>query len=521
MSLGRRPGSPGAGRLLALGLLAAGCSDYAVGGLEGEPEVQAELLLAPAVLDLGEGEPGAVLLGELELSNPGTVGLRLGEPAWSGSSAFSLLEELEGSELGPGEARTLTVAYTPSDLEQQAVLTLGSPDLPADDAVRATLMGEALVPRLSFDPDPVDFGGVVLGCEATEELALLNTGTAPLRVDSLVLQGSSFEVLSQPELPLSLAPGEGATVELGFAPAIHDRAEELLWAGSDDPAGARSTSVEGEGADAARIEELFRQPDGPWEEVDFVFFIDQSGSMQDNRRKLSEQSVAFMDHLGELELDWQIAVVTRSHGCANAVLSREAGHSAADFDSILQGPFDGSTEKGLYVMEQAMAETGGGGCNEGLLREEGRAALIMVSDEPDQSPETWDTHLLEILGHANGAMIASIVGDLPDGCSTAEPGTGYAEAAIATGGMLLSICEDEWSSYLEDFTTLVSQEPSGTFLLTYEPETDSLIVSVNGVASTSGWTYDAALNAVVFDEGQWPAGGDEIVLDYVALDYCD
>lgn len=520
-----RPGRRGApvarGRTLALAALLAGCSDYAVGGLEGEPEVRAELLLQPAVLDLGEAEPGAVLTGELELSNPGTVALRLDAPAWSGSSAFSLLDELEGVELGPGEERTLVVAYTPSDLEQEAVLRLSSADLPEGEEVRSTLQGRALVPRLSFEPDPVEFGGVVLGCDARQQLDLVNTGSAPLSVDSLVLQGSTFALLERPELPLSLEPGERASLELGFTPLAYDPAEELLWAGSDDPAGARSTSVAGEGTDAARIEELFRQPDGPWEQVDFIFYIDQSGSMDDNRRKLSEQSVAFLDHLAELDLDWQIGVVTRSHGCANAVLSREAGHTAADFSGVLKGPFDSTTEKGLYIMEQATAETEEGGCNEGLLREEGRAALVFVSDEPDQSPETWDTHLLQILGHAPGAMIAAIVGELPEGCTGAEPGIGYAEAAIATGGMLLSICEDEWSSYLEDFSDLVSQEPSGTFLLGYEPEPDSLEVSLDGVEWTSGWTYDAALNAVIFDEGAWPPGGAEVGLSYVALDFCD
>lgn len=501
-----------------LGLVGCTGPDYGVDKLTDPNDATAQLVVEPAQLDLGEVAWGGTATGSFSLSNPGNAGLTLGPPSRVGSGAFSTFDAIEGVELGAGESVDIEVSFTPADTSDLATWSFTSEDLP--QTVEAlSLVGVGLFPKLEVDPDPVDFGDVLVSCTESQTVTLRNAGTAELNLDNVVLQGERYSLDTELDLPLVLDLDESVDVELSYTPVDYVTDTAALWTSSDEPAGQRQTAVSGDGSEASLIEERFRQPAGPWDMVDFIFYIDQSGSMEDNRRKLGEQSQAFMDHLVDLDLDWKLGVVTRSHGCTNAVISRDGGGTADDFSGMLQGPFDSSTEKGLAVMEAAMEATQPGECNDDFLREDARTAVVFVSDEPDQSPNGWEDHLSAIMSHANGAMLAAIVGELPDGCTGAEPGTGYVEAALATGGMFLSICEDEWADYLEEFASLVSQEPTGTWPLAYEPEPDTIVVLVDEV-EVSAWTYDADENAVVFDDDAWPSSGAEIDITYVPAEIC-
>ena len=46
-------------------------------------------------------------------------------------------------------------------------------------------------------------------------------------------------------------------------------------------------------------------------------------------------------------------------------------------------------------------------------------------------------------------------------------------------------------------------------------------MTVNGREARTGWSYDAATNAVVFEEGSAPAEGDVVVVTYAGLASCD
>lgn len=81
------------------------------------------------------------------------------------------------------------------------------------------------------------------------------------------------------------------------------------------------------------------------------------------------------------------------------------------------------------------------------------------------------------------------------GCGDGTPGDGYFEAAWATGGAVLDICDSDWGS---KFATIVQvEEPLDTFVLSDEPVDDTLVVLVNGYESDD-WAYDEEQNAIVF-----------------------
>jgi hypothetical protein len=119
---------------------------------------------------------------------------------------------------------------------------------------------------------------------------------------------------------------------------------------------------------------------------------------------------------------------------------------------------------------------------------------------------------------APGVIVNAVVGPVPDGCETAEPGAGYAEAAAWAGGVVDSVCDPDWVSVFEDLGSLAADEPTDTFPLEAPPVDDSVVVLMDGEEVTEGWTFDPDLQAVVFDE--MPDGGTIIEIRYVISSEC-
>jgi hypothetical protein len=73
-------------------------------------------------------------------------------------------------------------------------------------------------------------------------------------------------------------------------------------------------------------------------------------------------------------------------------------------------------------------------------------------DEPDQSEHDYTYYVdlcRSLKDHPKDVMMNAIAGDYPSGCGSAVPGTGYYEAASATGGLFLSICAADWAPHFE------------------------------------------------------------------------
>ena len=49
---------------------------------------------------------------------------------------------------------------------------------------------------------------------------------------------------------------------------------------------------------------------------------------------------------------------------------------------------------------------------------------------------------------------------------------------------------------------------------------DTIVVRIDGVTATLGWSYDAKLNAVVFDPEYFPPTGSTIEIEYVVAGPC-
>lgn len=482
----------------------------------------------PSTLDFGSLAAGEIVTRTFEVSNIGTEGstlhvsdIRLAGPA----GGYTITDGPTTFELTPeDEPVAITVAFTPVGANEQLSEAVVDSDDPTAEHVSVLLRGEGRVPELQIDPDPLDMGETFVGCAKDNVITLTNIGTDVLAVSDLTHAGPSdvYTFTNPNAMPLVLDPGASAEVYLTFTPTIEGDFPTTLTATSNEPLGTRTASETGRGAYAASyVDEWEVSADPP---VDLLFFVDQSGSMDDDQANLADNFAAFISQLSSFTSDWQIMVVNDDDGCNNSgILVESTPNYASQFERAVSLGGGTWTEAGLTVSSAGVDNTDSGECNDGFLREGALLHIVLVSDEPEQSRPTWDTLVDRIIakkGDSSLVKISAVAGDYPSGCTSrgnsAEYGSGYYEAANATGGEFLSICSD-WSENVEALAN--ASVTRTTFALAHTPVETTLVVYVNDAVAT-GWHYDAGSNSVVFDTNV-PVEGDHVRAEYGASATCD
>lgn len=455
--------------------------------------------VSPSTLSI-EAPLGESATEIVTLRNDGDAALQLLGAEIVSGARFSVLTP-NTDRLEPGESTELVVTFEALSAAEQGLLRVYSDD-PDLESAEVLLYGSALTPLLAIQPDPVAFGSRTVECTWEQRVDLFNDGDVDLTIDAMLASGDRFSISEEPDLPVVLAPGASAPLSVSFSPLEPLASFGTLVVSSDDPGGDRQVSITGTGAAASLTEQAFQQGFDVREDIDILVYIDKSGSMGDDNSRLKDNAADFMDQLSALDTNYQIMVVTEDFGCHNESIITPATASPVDvFSAALDGPSGGATEAGLSVALKALEASGVGDCNAGFLRDEVALSVILISDEPEQSPAGWEDTLDEILAIEPDTIVSAIAGDMPTGCETADPGEGYYEAVQATGGVFLSICETDWSPHIDaisDISTKVPGDLTDTFYLSSYPDPDTIVVTVDG-AETDAWRYDEKLNAVVFD----------------------
>lgn len=512
--------------LILLALVGAKCGpDNQINPLDDgdDKDLEPELVLSPDYIDFGELRPGESTSATVTLRNVGNVALTLEQVRLEGDGGFTLDDVGLDTTLEPDEETTVTLSFTPQTIEHEAVLAVYSDDPDASRSL-VELEGFGLIPQLYVWPNPYDFGRIEPMCAREGTITMSNTGRDTLVVDGLAQLGQGF-VLDDSELslPLSLEPNESYDLSVTFTPEALAEYEGELWFSSNG--GDPVVQQTGEGAEVGEYVEEWTQPKS--KQVDILFFIDKSCSMEDDKERLAANFTQFTDHLRDLDADYLVMVATQDSGCHNGdMIDKDTPKDliSGQFAQALDQPGGLYTEAGLMIARNAVLNSDPGDCNEGFLREGSMVSFILIADEPEQSPggTPWNEQVAAIQSRAPSAYISSVAGPVPDGCSTAEAGYGYYEAASATGGLFRSVCDTNWGEHLSKLADLaVSVVLPDTFVLEDEPQADTLQVFVDSEEVTEGWTYDAAQNAIVFDAEHVPAEGTTIQARYASGILCD
>lgn len=274
--------------------------------------------------------------------------------------------------------------------------------------------------------------------------------------------------------------------------------------------------------------------------ADFLFVVDNSGSMSTAQTSLANAASAFSSVLNGSGLDFQLGVITtdssdlRGGGFTDATTT---------FEEVVNnlGTQGSNSESGIFHAEEAL-ESGGSADNAGFPREDAQMSVVMISDEADQYTSysggaEFDTSSNLFLD--NGYIVHAIVDTEPtisafdSEFDNPNYGETYIELANNTGGSRAPIITwDDDGQRQErdeaDFTqimTAIAQKAGGAasqFTLTETPVPSTISVTNEGTAvardSADGWTYNSSANAVVFNGTEIPDSGDTIEVSYKYAD---
>lgn len=281
--------------------------------------------------------------------------------------------------------------------------------------------------------------------------------------------------------------------------------------------------------------------------VDVLFVVDNSGSMEQEQAKLAQNFEVFIQYFLNLDLDFQIAVVTtdvenpnesgKFQGTPSILKPSTANLAGAFTANVNVGTSGSGEERGLEGARLALSEPNLSGANAGFLREDALLAIVIVSDEEDGGSESnapaqpavdeYVNHFLSLKGGSAARVnLSAIAGPVPNGCSSpdaeAAPANRYADAVNALSGYFGSICAEDFGPILDQLGATISGLATA-FPTQYQPVVDSITVKVDGVLvprdPLMGWTWNTTIGGVVFAPPAVPPLCSVVEISYQVADF--
>jgi hypothetical protein len=275
--------------------------------------------------------------------------------------------------------------------------------------------------------------------------------------------------------------------------------------------------------------------------VDVLWIIDNSCSMDDNQSALTANFSRFMDYFTDSGLDYHVGVVSTDMYSPqqSGRLERDAGttfidssFSAAEANQSFArraelGTYGSGYEKGLDAAWSSVV-THGNTFNQGFYRDDSAFAMIVISDEEDQSDRvsvaefiSWASSLKPTTEMVSFSSIVwqSQCGSGPTGNET--DGKKYMSVTDAIGGIKWPICDSAWDTVLAE----LGMQAAGLrreFFLSSVPVVESIEVEVIGASGSQmfdmdvDFSYDRARNSVRFSSFV-PEPLDEVLITYKVL----
>lgn len=290
----------------------------------------------------------------------------------------------------------------------------------------------------------------------------------------------------------------------------------------------------------------------PSNEVDILWVVDNSKSMEQEQARVASGAELFIANLESTGMDFHLGVITTDMDASNpdagALLGNPPVLSAASADYVgafaarVQVATGGSDqEKGLQAALTAVTPPLVNTRNTGFLRDEAMLSIIIVSDENDCSDfgalgagavgedcyTRYDeltpvqdivAELEAIKDEAGRVTVSGIVGpEKIDNCEDTVAGRRYYTAIAMTGGLQNDICTADYARIMDDLG-LIATGMLSSFPLDYVPDPETIEVQVQPAEGeaypvypdpVNGWVYvddDTAPRVDFFGAGVPPRG---------------
>ena len=273
--------------------------------------------------------------------------------------------------------------------------------------------------------------------------------------------------------------------------------------------------------------EFFTQDSLKNGDVDILWMIDNSGSMENKQQRLSDSLGLFIDKFLNKNINFKMAITTTDGTTAHngkmvgdvakldAAYLKQVGKAQFMnyFQSITKVGITGSgTEQGLKTSTTFFDRYGAT-----FLRTDANLVIVMISDEEDQSEKKVSDYLLKLQSLKSSSGMIKIYSVVTKVLPTAPGlqdsiGNRYMEISTITGGTSSEI-KNDFSVTLDSIgTSIVNLVDS--FALSTAPYNNAVKVFVNKVPVATGWTYDNVSHSIKFSPTAVPSEGSQIEIDY-------
>ncbi|MFN3604533.1 MAG: hypothetical protein ACK4UJ_07465 [Leptonema sp. (in: bacteria)] len=297
--------------------------------------------------------------------------------------------------------------------------------------------------------------------------------------------------------------------------------------------------------------------------ADFLFVVDNSGSMHEEQNAVINNSLLFFDRLENLGVDFQLGTITTD---SSAIRGGNFTNNRTQFNNNINAGLNGSgKESCVYFAEKAISHSspnnananltyGGGSLNSvgsiGYPRGSSKLAIICLTDESDAYTK-WDGsgsntdaprfNYSENIFLSNQYVFYAVMplnssgqyGSCTGVNGNANVYYNFSEATFATaalnpqtlainsGGSVSSICGENYGAFLQQLADQVAAQAS-SYMLSRIPISSTIKVYLNGqeiertttpTDGQTGYKYISSENKIVFT-GRIPAVGSTIQIAY-------
>ncbi|MFT3711222.1 MAG: choice-of-anchor D domain-containing protein [Archangium sp.] len=451
------------------------------------------------------------------------------EMAPGSNLAFQVSEPPMGSMLvNAGSQRPIVVTASVPDGANIGEFLRGAVRLHAagDTTERSLPVGLLVSKCLVADPVDLDVGLVEVNCRsASRPITLYNVCGTAVTVSGVDALPSPFNLTSAPMLPTTVQPGGSLTVSVNAAPTSAGSYSGVMHVQTSE--GTLDVALRGTSDTVGTQTDNFTQQVG---RTDILLVVDNSCSMGDEQQELANNFASFISSASMSTADWHIGVVstdTAEQGVLRrvplepVVLQPSTPNVAQVFaNRVNLGTSGSGFEQPFECMRMAVSEPNKSGLNSSFLRADAFLAVVVVTDALEQSPSSVGSYLAALRAAKGGRRdraSVSVVGPFSPvsaTCSTegAVDDGRYQTAVTQTGGVRSDICTTNWANDLQAISRSVFGSQREFELTGVARGMSEITVTIDGMPVTTGWSYDAAQNRVVFTTP--PPSGSVIVISY-------